>query len=156
MMRKSKSKIIEKISTVHKNILHAKLELDKFVFTIILVHLSSSDSVRNNIIQREINTILNKNINQPVILLGDFNGHVGFLGPQEVNMNGEKVLHWITDKNLILLNGDPRCSGEITWENRGFKSSIDFILVNQTMYSKFNHMKIDEEKSQFDLSDHNY
>ena len=117
--------------------------------------MSVNDNNRNNSIQNKINNILNINENEPVILLGDFNGHTGFLGPQDTNTNGEKVLQWITDQNLMLLNADPQCSGEITWESRGLKSSIDFILVNQHMYDKFCNMKIDEEKAIYDFSDHN-
>lgn len=56
-------------------------------------------------------------------------------------------------KSLVLLNEDPHCDRDIMWESQGLKSTIDFILVNQTMYSKFSHMKFDEE-SQFTLSDH--
>lgn len=56
---------------------------------------------------------------------------------------------------MILLNGNVRCNGETTWESRGLKSAIDFILVNQDMYSKFINMIIDEEREKYDLSDHN-
>ena len=35
------------------------------------------------------------------------------------------------DKNyLILLNLYDRCDGEVTWEQRNMKSTIDFVLVN--------------------------
>lgn len=62
---------------------------------------------------------------------------------------------WITEKNLILLNDDPKCTGEITWQNKISKSAIDFLLINQSMYDRFKHMKIDENKEKLDLSDHN-
>lgn len=155
MMKKNDSKAIEKLNSGHKDILYARLKIEQFTFKMLLIYMSVNDSNRNNIIQSKINAILHTNENEPIILLGDFNGHVGFLGPQEINKNGEKVIQWITDPNLMLLNADPQCSGEITWESRGLKSSIDFILVNQHMYRKFCNMKIDEEKTIYDLSDHN-
>ena len=46
------------------------------------------------------------------IILGDFNGHTGFLGPQSMNKNGDMML------DLILLNGHPDGKGEITWQQR--------------------------------------
>lgn len=62
----------------------------------------------------------------------------------------------MTEWNLILLNRDEKCEGEYTWErNHILKSATDFVLVNELMYNKFRNMRIDEEKSICDLSDHN-
>lgn len=55
---------------------------------------------------------------------------------------------------LILLNGDEKCSGEKTRNQRMEKSAIDFIFVNQRIYRNFTYMSIDEEKEIFHLSDH--
>ena len=49
------------------------------------------------------------------IILGDLNGHTGFLGPHTMNKNGEAMLDFIYKYNLILLNGHAECLGEITW-----------------------------------------
>ena len=49
----------------------------------------------------------------------------------------------------------PECEGEITWEQRGRKSVIDYILVNKNMHEKFIPMVIDEDREFCDLSDHN-
>ena len=56
--------------------------------------------------------------------------------------------------NLIMLNGDERCNGEITGVMRNQKSTIDFVLINQPGYRLFIEMNIDEHKVKCDLSDH--
>ena len=47
------------------------------------------------------------------IILGDFNGHTGFLGPHTMNNNGEAMSDFIHNNNLILLNGHAKCFVEI-------------------------------------------
>lgn len=155
MHRKNNSLVTEEIKTKHSDILLVKCALKTFSFIILLVYMSTNDQARNKIIEKEINAILEKNEEKPFLFLGDFNGHTGFLGTQDVNINGERVLNWIENKNLILLNGDPNCSGEITWESRDMKSAIDFIMMNQELYNRFMYMNIDEQKEKYDLSDHN-
>ena len=90
----------------------------------------------------------------PLLILGDFNGHVGFLGSQQCDENRQMLLNWLDDYNLILLKSNPNCAGETTCSRRDQKSSIDFVLVNQKLYQNFYSMNIDEDNSAFDLSDH--
>ena len=89
------------------------------------------------------------------MVLGDFNGHVGYLGPDPTNKNGEILLDFIDKNNLIMLNGHADCKGEITWEQRNRKSVIDYIIDNKSLHNNFECMKIDEDNLEFDLSDHN-
>ena len=89
------------------------------------------------------------------INLGDFNGHIGFLGPQPMNKNGELMLDLIDNNNLILLNGHADCKGEVTWQQREGKSTLDYLMVDKEMHQRFKKMIIDEQKDEFDLSDHN-
>ena len=86
------------------------------------------------------------------IVLGDFNGHLGYLGNQEENMNGKLINKMIQD--LILLNIDSRCKGTYTWQRGEQKSAIDLIMVNQCGYEKFKEMEVDEKREKYDLSDH--
>ena len=65
------------------------------------------------------------------------------------------VIDWINDFNLILINGDERCVGQLTWSRQNQKSTIDFVLMNNEAYKVFQKMKIDEEKEIMDISDHN-
>ena len=89
------------------------------------------------------------------IIMGDFNGHTGFLGPHTINKNGEAMLDFIDKNNLILLNGHAECLGEITWQQNEKISTIDYIITNKDMHRRFVAMHIDEDREEFDLSDHN-
>ena len=53
------------------------------------------DQSRNETIRRELNTICKKFENERLIILGDFNGHLGFLGTQVLNANGRFVLNFM-------------------------------------------------------------
>ena len=86
--------------------------------------------------------------------MGDFNGHIGYLGPHERNWNGKLVLDLLDKWSFMLLNADDRCVGVITRRHRKEESVIDYVMVNQTTYDMFVRMEIDEEKSKYDLSDH--
>ena len=44
--------------------------------------------------------------------------------------------------------------GENTGEQGGVFSAIDFMLTNQSMFRTFEKMFIDEQRREFDLSDH--
>ena len=74
---------------------------------------------------------------EKVVVLGDFNAHLGFVGPQELNWNGDMVLDLMEKYSLILLNADDRCNGIITRSQRNEASAIDFILVSQSMYNLY-------------------
>ena len=122
---------------------------------LILVYVDVKDKLRYEILMRQLDSELDKiKDGEKVILLGDFNGHIGFLGPQTLNHNGEKLLNLAEKWNLIILNGDSNCKGEITRRQGEIESTIDFILVNQAMYMFFETMTVDESKEKFDLSDH--
>ena len=86
--------------------------------------------------------------------MGDFNAHTGLLG--ERNKKNGNLLENIIEKknNLTMLNKTPDCDGKITWEARGLKSAIDYAFTNRLMFKYFKHMKIDETKHKFELSDH--
>ena len=89
----------------------------------------------------------------PLVLLGNFNGHLGFLGNQNMNINKSIILELYEKHDLVLLNCDPECKGVITWSRGEMESAIDFIFVNRHMYKHFKSMSIDEEKEEFDISD---
>ena len=71
--------------------------------------------------------------------MGDFNGHLGFIGAQQVNFNGQLIMKPMERWNLTRLNGVEGCIGENTREQGGVSSAIDFVLTNQSM---FGHLKI--------------
>ena len=96
-----------------------------------------------------------ENENEMLILLGDFNAHNGTTGTQSIDHNGKMLQEWLNNQDLIMLNYDNRCKGEITWKRGKQKSTIDYIMVNEIMYDQFIDMNIDEEEEIFERSDHN-
>ena len=87
--------------------------------------------------------------------MGDFNGHINGLGYQKQDRNGDMILEWINNNNMVLLNLDDKCEGNITWQRNEQKSVIDYIIVKGNIYKNIIKMEIDETKEKFDLSDHN-
>ena len=90
-----------------------------------------------------------------IFLLGDFNGHIGILGNQQLNYNGKLVMDIKTECDLIILNSTEKCDGTYTWSKGDQTSAIDFVIVNNNALKICQSMKIDEGQDVFDLSDHN-
>ena len=90
-----------------------------------------------------------------MIVLGDINDHIGFIGQQKIDRNEEMVIDWMNDFSLILINVDERCVGQHTWSRQNQKSTIDCVLMNNEAYKIFQKMKIDEKGGIMDISDHN-
>ena len=69
---------------------------------VLLVYLDVKDKERNKYIYEYLDLMMRDLDNQmPVIVMGDFNGHVGFLGSQDKNHNGVKLLEFVERWNLI-------------------------------------------------------
>ena len=159
IMYKEKEKYdLQKMTTRSTEILHVEGEIGKEQIRIVLVYMKTGNDnetkEHNKKIIEEIGQIVEeKEIQQKAtIVLGDFNGHLGYLGNQEENMNG-KLINKMIQEDLILLNIDSRCKGTYTWQ-REQKSAIDLIMVNQCGYEKFDEMEVDEKREIYDLSDH--
>lgn len=88
-----------------------------------------------------------------MMIIGDFNGHVGFFGEQKVE-EGNITLSWMEKYNSKLLNNDTNCKGMHTWEGRQSKSVIDSTLTNSQLYVRFKGMVTDDEKALIHLIDH--
>ena len=145
--------LMKKIETIHKDILIIQCQIYGLELRMILIYMSVSNYDANKHLMKYIQDHI-QNIKN-YIILGDFNGHIGFLGPQPTNKNGELMLDLIDNNNLILLNGHADCRGEVTWQQRERKSTIDYLIVDEEMHQRFKNMIIDEQKEEFDLSDHN-
>ena len=91
----------------------------------------------------------------PLLIIGDFNGHLRCLGYQREDVNGEMIINWMNQHSLTLLNIDEKTKGIVTWQRANQRSTIDYALVNNEMYNMFSKMNIDEEREILDLSDHN-
>ena len=88
------------------------------------------------------------------IAVGDFNGHLGYLGYQEENENGKSINRMLEESGLILLNVDEKCEGVFTWLRGESRSAIDLVMSNEKGYSMIKKVKIDEKQEKIDLSDH--
>ena len=151
LKKKSNGIQITETSELHEDCLILDIKVKGVNFKLIIVYFKSNDS--NEKLSLLINNFLEKEQEQPIILVGDFNAHTGLLG-ERINKNG-KILEEIIEKNnLIMLNRTEDCEGKITWEARGLKSAIDYALVNRNMIKYFKAMYIDEQKEMYDLSDH--
>ena len=142
------------IKTKHSDIMLIKFHEGVNVFYMLVVYMATNDNSRNKIILAELRTIIKKYEDDELFILGDFNSHLGFLGPQKINLNGHNILKLINEMDLILIYDDPLCVGEITWQQNNHKSAIDFILANPKIYPRIVKMFIDEQSEDLDISDH--
>ena len=141
------------ISSESSDVLKINFNINGQDIKILLVYMDVSCNDRNIGIRAEIDGEISAEENSKMLILGDFNGHIGFLGGQQLDRNGKYVLD-LLDKNMILLNADTECRGVYTREENNFKSAIDFLLTSESLYSSFIKMEIDEKKLKYDLSDH--
>ena len=156
LYKKNEDIEVEEITSIHPDIFVGKVKIGNYNFKVIVTYISTNDFNRNNVIYNEIqNHIESFDINDNILILGDFNGHLGFLGPQKINKNGKKLLDLSEKYNLSIINLDTNCLGEITWQQGNMKSAIDFALCNQRMLNNLIEMIIDEEWEILKISDHN-
>ena len=150
---------LEKIENTEKEILEVEGKCLELKMKIILVYFDTrknkEGNMRNKEIREEVEKCINKTEDEALIILGDFNAHIGLLDKQRIDKNGEMLQSWIKENNLVMLKLDDKCEGTYTFERNKSKTAIDYILVNQKMYGKFIEMKIDEDKERCVLSDHN-
>lgn len=144
MMLHRKSDIInlKQMQNRNKDYLHVKGEIVNKQIHIILVYFSVNDKERNKNLREEIEKHIEELKDNLLIVMGDFNGHVGFLGKQEINKNGELIIDWMENYDLILLNNDSDCTGEYTWSRDQQKSVIGYVLISNGVYDMFHSMYI--------------
>ena len=160
--KKSEKMKFNKVDNEHNDILEIEGECNNIKMRIVLVYFGVKKSLeankKNDEIRNKIEKVIKKvEENEALIVLGDFNAHIGTIGYQDIDHNGKMIHEWLNEYDLILLNYDDRCTGEVTWKraNGNQKSTVDYILVNEAMYDKFTDMIIDEEEEIYDRSDHN-
>ena len=151
---------IENIETKHKDIMLVKCRIFNLKFKMMIVYFSvgnlEGDRNRNDLMRIECEEIMSKaKEEESLMILEDFNGHLELIGKRKIDRNGEMVLDWLLEYDLILLNGDSKCVGQYTWGTQEQQNAIDFVLVNKEMHKHLSEMRIDEEKQVIDLSDHN-
>ena len=116
--------------------------------TIILVYLSvvkgEEERKHNQQVHRDIKKYINKNEDDILILLGDFNGHIGIIGEQPQKFNRKIVLDLMSECRLVLVNATEKCNtcNTYTWSRGEQRSAINFILMNDKGYQKSDIMNI--------------
>jgi len=153
ILHRNKNIEIIKVENTHPDVLIVRCKVYNISFKVMLIYMSVTDIELNHKLLQQIQN--NIDIKENYIVLGDFNGHTGYLGSQDMNKNGKLMLDFAEENSLIILNGHTECNGTITWESRGRQSVIDYILINDGMHKQFIKMDIDEARDIFDLSDHN-
>ena len=152
--KNSKIHIVEE-SSVHSDLMFAKVEVGMLRFFLVVTYFATNDRKTNEDLTKEIGKFLKSKENDKVMMVGDFNAHLGILGTQKVNDTGKKVLKMREEHNLNILNLDPRCKGVKTWSRGDINSAIDFAICNENCYEHFIDMQIDEDKQVIEWSDHN-
>lgn len=64
-----------------------------------------------------------------------------FKGTQELDDNVKIILEWMEVYNLIMLNNDFECSGEVMWRRNNQESTVDYMLITQQLYKEYESMK---------------
>ena len=152
-------KIDTEIEILESNILHedcfmVTCKKNNLKFYLVIVYMSCHSN-ENKVLTNAIDKFLQENEGKPFLIIGDLNAHTGTIVQDKINVNGKQVLKWIEDYNLIMVNNETICEGKYTWNSRGSRSVIDYVLASSEMYPFIAKMKIDEQNEIFDLSDHN-
>ena len=91
IMHKSNNITIAKCSTTNNNLMITKCNAYGETFKLILVYMTVDDTNQNKEIMEEIEKAI-ENTKEDFIIMGDFNGHVGFLGNHPMMENYYAIL----------------------------------------------------------------
>ena len=146
---------MQKIECLNPDILAVEWEWKGKQGLIVFFYMDVKEGDRNNKIYEETEKFIEgKQEGMPILVMGDFNAHVGFLWGQELDSKGRRFLEFVERNDLSILNCDGRCEGEYTRIQGENKNVIDFMLGNEVMSSSMESMIVDEEGMCFDMSDH--
>lgn len=95
LYQNAKDIYLDKVSTKWRDILLIRGSVRWWKVQIIIVYFRVNDRVRNHSMKTEIERIIEANNEEPLLIIGDFNGHVGFNGPQKIDENGKMILEWM-------------------------------------------------------------
>ena len=91
------------------------LDKMKIILTYLATGNNNASKERNKNIKERIETLLNDSSDdENLILMGDFNGHLGLIGKQKEDENGKIVKELSNKYNLIIANLEETCEGKIT------------------------------------------
>ena len=82
--------------------------------------------------EEAITAMRHKDSSLPMILVGDFNGHIKDHYSMETNSNGELILNAVRNQSLELINMNAP-----TWERPGRRPTcVDYVSCNRKGYEK--------------------
>merc|ERR1712082_410293 len=114
------------------------------------------DFDRNRITQKQVEDLMEMDLDTALLVLGDLNGRISKLETSiRTDVNDRMIESWIEEFNLVHLNAMDTCTGKYTFDSPSGKSAIDHILTNVKLYEKHTGMWIDEDKTMLNISDHN-
>ena len=115
-------KEMQQKGTRSKDILHMEGKIGDLRVVMVVVYLRTGNEGEvgqyNELILGELGEIVEEaeRVKRNLILLGDFNGHLGFLGHQNENRNAKLINEFMENQSIMLLNINSRCEGTYTWE----------------------------------------
>ena len=93
--RINKDMEMEKLKAEHEDILSLRVKILNIEIRMLIVYFAAGnkteDKERNKQIKQKCENILENITDEPAIILGDFNGHIGFLGHKKLDIQGEIV-----------------------------------------------------------------
>ena len=149
---------LEKKENNNKDLLEIEGKIFGMKIKIIIVYFDANKNKRgkdrNIVLKDNIETIIENNKMEGLMIMGDFNGHIKEIDGRNEDDNGKMILKWTEKYKLKLLNLDEKCEGKFTRVRGEQKTTIDYVLVNEIIYERFDKMHIDEEKEIIEGSDH--
>ena len=84
-----------------------ELEVRNTKMCLLLTYWDVREDERNEIIVTSIRSWIDE-YKRKLLGIEDMNAHVGILGEQSVNRNGERLLRLMDECGLIMINADPK------------------------------------------------
>ena len=153
---------LEEIEVKHSDILAVEGSIHSQKFRLVLCYfdcsklLTGKDFRRNRDLQKQVEKLMEVDIDTSLMVMGDFNGRLAKLEPAiRTDENGRMLETWVEKHSMHHLNALDTCSGTYTFNSKNGKSAIDHMLTNKTLYEKHIGMVIDEDRVMLEMSDHN-
>lgn len=145
-VHKSVKDNIKKYKYWSSRIIEIRIKIENSFLTVITVYAPEEGKTQESEeFYQELADVVEKiNMNDYVIIAGDLNARIGNQtisqcvggeGEPTINENGKKLRDFVTYNNLKIVNTffKQKEIHKYTWENRGSRSLIDYIIANQKL-----------------------
>ena len=125
----------------------------KIVIIICYMSTERNENYRENVVKyRAVRSLVEANVDEEIIIMGDMNGHVGIMD-EPLNRNGEMCLEFCERHDMTILNRI-WCEYTPTFRQENRTSAIDLMMVNRRALDRATRMIVDEERNLDFPSDH--